>query len=143
MTNFTPIPALIGGVLIGLAAALLWWTQGRTAGISGILGGVLPGRSGDRTWRLAFVAGLVSGGAALQLAWPEAMVNTLARSTPALAVAGLLVGFGTCLAGGCTSGHGVCGNARLEKASIAATLTFIGLGVVTVTVIGRALGGAL
>lgn len=143
MNNFTPVPALIGGVLIGLAATLLWWGQGRTAGISSILAGSLPGRPGDRSWRLAFVVGLVAAGTVFRLVWPETMENTVERSLPIVAASGLLVGFGTRMAGGCTSGHGVCGNARLEKSSIVATLTFIAMGVVTTAIIGRFFGGTL
>lgn len=131
MANFTPISALAGGALIGLAAVLLMLFHGRIAGISGILGGLVPPRADDAGWRLAFLAGLI-GGAAL-MAWAGGMVPTVPpRSLAVVAVAGLLVGVGTQLGGGCTSGHGVCGLARLSPRSLAATAIFMAAGAAVV-----------
>jgi uncharacterized protein len=119
------LAALAGGALIGLATALLLLADGRIAGISGIVGGVLGrGAPGERSWRLFFLAGLVGGGVIARAVAPQSLGPVLA-SAPVLALAGLLVGFGTRLGGGCTSGHGVCGNARLSRRSIAATGTFM------------------
>jgi uncharacterized membrane protein YedE/YeeE len=139
MTEFTPYAALAGGVLIGVAASLLLIACGRIAGVSGIAGNLLVGKAGDRAWRAAFLIGLLLSG--LMCAWlrPEA-VGTSPRSVPAIASAGLLVGIGTRLGSGCTSGHGVCGLSRLSPRSLIATLTFILSGVVSVSVI-RWLGG--
>ena len=125
MTEFTPGPALAGGVLIGLAASGLLLLQGRIAGISGILGSVL--REGDdRNWRMAFLVGLPIGAALTQLvAGPAPVVVT--GSTALLIGAGVFVGVGTQVGTGCTSGHGVCGIARFSARSIVATLTFIGV----------------
>lgn len=136
----------MGGVLVGLAAILLMLFNGRVAGISSIFGGLIPGwnpRAGDWPWRLAFVLGLVCGGLGYHAFDPSAFALELDRSLPALAVAGVLVGFGTRMGGGCTSGHGVCGNSRLSKRSIVATLTFIAAGAATVAIINRAFGGSL
>jgi uncharacterized protein len=117
-------PGIAGGALIGLGAALLLWSVGRIAGISGIASGALEGARGDRAWRVAFLAGMmIAGAVALQFlpAPPRAQTGP----TALLAVAGLLVGFGTRLGSGCTSGHGVCGLARLSKRSLAAVVTFM------------------
>jgi len=128
---FTPASALIGGAIIGAAAALFAVLNGRIAGVSGILGGLARPQPGDISWRIAFVAGLV----AAPLAWgffaalPEIRVDT---SYFTLAAAGLLVGIGTRYGGGCTSGHGVCGVARLSPRSIVATLAFMAAGFATV-----------
>lgn len=131
MANFTPISALAGGALIGLAAVLLMLFHGRIAGISGILGGLVSPRADDAGWRLAFLAGLI-GGAAL-MAWAGGMVPTVPpRSLAVVAVAGLLVGVGTQLGSGCTSGHGVCGLARLSPRSLAATAIFMAAGAAVV-----------
>ena len=131
---FTPASALIGGAIIGAAAALFVVLNGRIAGVSGILGGLARPQAGDVSWRIAFVAGLV----AAPLAWvlfaalPEIRIET---SVPVLAAAGLLVGIGTRYGGGCTSGHGVCGVSRLSPRSIAATLAFMAAGFTTVYVV--------
>ncbi|WP_132256225.1 YeeE/YedE family protein [Methylobacterium segetis] len=126
------LPSLAGGVLIGLSAVMLLLLNGRIAGVSGLVAGL--GRRPDRRWLadLAFVAGLILGPpafAALSGHWPEMRI---VASLPVLALAGLLVGFGTRLGSGCTSGHGVCGLARLSPRSIVAVLTFLASGVVTV-----------
>ncbi len=141
MESFTPVSALIGGALIGLSASLLMLFNGKIAGISGIFADVVSLRSRDRSLHLYFLGGLVLAGVIARLVHP----SSLPSSTPSLAVgavAGLLVGFGTRLGSGCTSGHGVCGLSRLSKRSLVATLTFIAAGVLTVAVV-RAVGGAL
>lgn len=130
---FTPAAALAGGALIGAAAALLWWFNGRIAGISGIVGGLLPPTRGDTTWRLAFVSGLLV--APWLVTWLHARPAIQVEApTAVLVVAGLLVGFGTRLASGCTSGHGVCGLSRWSPRSAVATLCFMAAGFATVAV---------
>lgn len=134
MAHFTPIGAAIGGGLIGLSAAILWLTNGRIAGISGILGALPTARPDDRYWRIAFLAGLI--GAPLTYAWATGHRPAIALAAPTgwLILAGLLVGFGTRLGGGCTSGHGVCGIARLSPRSLTATALFMLAAVATVFV---------
>ncbi|WP_228893351.1 YeeE/YedE family protein [Pseudoduganella aquatica] len=132
--HFTPWTSLAGGVLIGLAAALFVLFNGRIAGISGILGGLLSWPKGDTTWRLAFLAGLVAAPLAYGLALPLPEVQSDA-GTAVLVVAGLLVGVGTRYGAGCTSGHGVCGLSRLSPRSLVATLAFMGAGFGTVFVL--------
>ena len=135
MHNFTPFRSLFGGVIIGLAASLLALGAGRVAGISGILGGVItPGREG-RGWRLQFLAGL-GVGALLLLVIQPAVFGSAGRSLPVLVLAGLLVGFGARLGGGCTSGHGVCGLSRISGRSLVATLVFMSTAAITVLVTG-------
>src|SRR5262245_65275052 len=124
MTDFTPISALAGGALIGLSAALLMLLNGRIAGISGILGDFLSPRSSFRDWQLAFVAGLLAA-PAIYLTGGIALPAVAMPHWPVLIVAGLLIGFGTRLGSGCTSGHGVCGVARLSPRSITATAIFM------------------
>jgi len=140
-TAFTPLRALAGGVLIGGAAALMLLTMGRIAGITGIVGGALRARSGDVIWRLWFLAGLVGAGLVVGARWPMAFAGQLGHPAWWTATAGLLVGFGTRLGNGCTSGHGVCGIARLSPRSLVATAVFILAGAVTVLVVRHA-GGA-
>jgi uncharacterized protein len=130
--NFTPVSGLIGGLLIGLAAALLLLLNGRISGISGIVGGLLAPKSGDAGWRVVFVAGLLLGAFIYMLATGGAMPVIMQTSLPIIVVAGLLVGFGTRLGSGCTSGHGICGIARLSRRSIVATLVFMGVAILTV-----------
>ena len=132
LVDFTPYSALLGGVMIGLASCLLLWTTGRVAGISGVVGGLWQAVAGDRAWRLVFLGGLVAGGIVAALATPDRLAFTLDRSLPMMAIGGLLVGLGTRIGNGCTSGHGVCGIARFSPRSIVATITFIAAGVVTV-----------
>jgi len=138
--NFTPFSALAGGILIGLSAALLMATNGRIAGIAGILAGAVAPSSDDRPWRLTFLAGLILGGL---LAQPLSGIRalTMVVGTPSLIVAGLLVGIGTRLGNGCTSGHGVCGIARLSPRSLAATATFMLTGGITVYLVRHGIGG--
>ena len=132
------VSTLGGGVLIGLSAAALLLGAGRIAGISGILGDalVVRGEGDDRAWRLLFLAGLIGGGAVIGALWPGAFERDSAASAPLLVLAGLLVGFGTRLSSGCTSGHGVCGISRGSVRSIVATLTFMLTGAITVALVG-------
>ena len=132
MAEVNIIGGLIGGALIGSAAALLLAFNGRIAGISGILGGLITSRArSERAWRLAFLVGLITAPALYRLFY-EMLPLQLEADVPTLLAAGLLVGFGTRLGAGCTSGHGVCGLARLSPRSLTATVTFMSLGIVTV-----------
>lgn len=124
--------ALLGGGLIGLAVSAMLLLNGRVTGISGILGGLLTPHKGDLQWRIFFVAGLVLGGLSLNLTDPLFFENKLETPVWAAPVAGFLVGFGTLLGSGCTSGHGVCGLSRLSVRSLVATVTFILAGVAAV-----------
>lgn len=137
----TALLPLVGGVLIGLSAIAMMAFLGRIAGISGIVSGLLVPRAGDISWRALFVGGLVAGGLLMMLVRPEAFAITVDRSLAAVAVAGALVGFGTRLGSGCTSGHGVCGIGRLSRRSIVATLTFITTGALTVLAVRLLFGG--
>jgi uncharacterized protein len=137
--SFTPWSALGGGVIIGIAAAMFLLLNGRIAGISGILGGLLRPTRGDVGWRAAFVAGLI-GAPLLYAAFTALPVPRIDASTGALVAAGLLVGVGTRYGAGCTSGHGVCGLSRLSPRSLVATLAFMGAGFATVFVMRRLLG---
>ena len=139
MQAFTPVSALIGGVLIGVAASLLLLASGRVAGVSGIVDGLLAPARGDWLWRVLFVAGLLLAGFGALLFAPE-RIGPAPRSLSTLIVAGLLVGVGTRLGHGCTSGHGVCGISRLSRRSLIATLTFIVMGMLVVRVLAW-LGG--
>ena len=143
MEHFTPISSLLGGVLIGFGGAILLLFNGRVAGISGILGGALHPAPGDTLWRLMFLLGLMTAGAAAVLLTPQAFVAGPTRSLLAIALAGFLVGYGARLGNGCTSGHGVCGVSRLSPRSLFATATFIATGAITVFIARHALGGAL
>ncbi|MBV8502300.1 MAG: YeeE/YedE family protein [Paucibacter sp.] len=136
---FTPYASLAGGVLIGVAAAMFVLLNGRIAGISGVLGGLLRPEKGDVSWRLAFVLGLVAAPIAYGLfaAVPKPHIDA---GWGVLVLAGLLVGVGTRYGAGCTSGHGVCGLSRLSPRSLAATAAFMGAGFVTVFVIRHLLG---
>jgi uncharacterized membrane protein YedE/YeeE len=136
---FTPLSAAIGGALIGLAAVLFALLNGRIAGVSGIVGGLLGSKPGDRAWRLAFVAGMVGAPLlhALVAAAPAVRIDAEAST---LVIAGLLVGIGTRYGAGCTSGHGVCGLSRLSPRSLVATLCFMLAGFATVFVMRHLLG---
>jgi uncharacterized protein len=140
MANFTPLSAAIGGGLIGLSAVLLMLLTGRIAGISGIFGGLLNFRDDDRDWRIAFIAGLIL--APLIAGWIGHAMPTpkLPASWTVIIGAGLLVGFGTRLGSGCTSGHGICGIARLSSRSIVATVIFMLTAIATVAVTHHVLG---
>lgn len=135
MAAFDPPSALLGGALIGLAAVLLMALNGRIAGISGILGGLLSPATGDKAWRLAFIAGLIAVPPLALLLGRRLPAADMPTSWPLIVVAGLLVGFGTRLGSGCTSGHGVCGIARLSVRSLVATAVFMVAAVLTVAVV--------
>ncbi|MGY4730018.1 YeeE/YedE family protein [Burkholderia pyrrocinia] len=138
--HFTPWLSLAGGVLIGLAAAWLVAFNGRIAGISGIVGGLFTAGSGERDWRVAFVAGLIAAPIAMRVVG-AGLTPQVDASWPELLAAGLLVGIGTRYAGGCTSGHGVCGMSRGALRSVVATATFMIAGFVTVFVRRHVQGG--
>jgi hypothetical protein len=142
MHNLTPLSGLIGGALIGLAAALLMLLTGRIAGISGIFGGLLPLQAGDRDWRLAFIAGMIAAPVLAALLYGAPLPNpVMPASLAVVAIGGLLVGFGSRMGGGCTSGHGVCGVARLSARSLVATAVFMAVAIVTVAVTRHGIGG--
>ena len=124
---------LLGGVLIGLAATLMLFFNGRVMGVSGIINGLLSYSKGDMGWRIAFVLGVLAGGLVLNIANPELFANTTERSMGLIALAGFLVGFGTIMGSGCTSGHGVCGISRFSPRSLIATVTFIVSGIIAAT----------
>ena len=130
--EFSWLPALAGGIMIGTASALLMAFNGRVAGISGILGGLLSRWSPDQWWRLTFLLGLVLGGGVAFYWAPEAFIDITENGTMEVLAAGLLVGLGTRIGSGCTSGHGVCGIGRLSIRSLVATLVFVGSGMLTV-----------
>lgn len=131
MENFTPFSAIIGGLFLGLSATLLMWFNGRIAGISGIVNGAFEGKKHDTAWRWWFIGGLILG--AGTYLWVTGPVFAPRTDYPLLivALAGVIVGYGTRLGSGCTSGHGVCGIARLSMRSLLATLTFMLTGIIT------------
>ena len=141
MENFTPVSALVGGALIGASAALFLVLNGRVAGISGILGGLIYPVRSEIGWRLAFLAGLFMAPLAYVAFGGSLPPVKLTASLGLLVVAGLIVGFGTRLGAGCTSGHGVCGIGRGSPRSIAATLVFMATAILTVLVTRHVLGG--
>ena len=144
MENFTPLASGLGGILIGLSAAIVLLFNGKIAGCSGIAGGLLgPYVEGDVGWRASFVLGLVLTGTAASLLVPGQFAFGLTRSTGAIVVAGLLVGVGTRIGNGCTSGHGVCGLSRMSGRSLAAVITFMGTGAATVLIVRTLFGGTL
>jgi uncharacterized membrane protein YedE/YeeE len=132
--NFTPVSGFIGGLLIGAAAALLLLLNGRISGISGIVGGLLVSKGSDAGWRFVFVVGLLIGALGYMLATGDPLAVRMQAPVPVLVAAGLLVGFGTRFGSGCTSGHGLCGIARLSKRSIVASAVFFGVAMLTVFV---------
>ena len=138
MTEFTPLSATIGGMLIGLSAGILWITNGRTAGVSGIFGGVMPLKRSDIDWRIAFLLALPLGAVIGSAVGPD-ILSEIDDTTPTLSLgplaaigAGLLVGAGTRLGGGCTSGHGICGLARFSTRSAVGVAVFMAVAMVTV-----------
>lgn len=139
--QFLPLLAsLAGGLLIGGSALGLLALSGRVAGVSGIVGGLVPPHRGDLAWRLAYLGGLLGGGLLLRLS--VGLPTSAASSPAALVLGGLLVGFGTRLGNGCTSGHGVCGLGRGSPRSLAAVLTFMSVAILTVFITRHLLGGA-
>lgn len=132
MQNFTPVSALLGGALIGFSAFLLLWFNGRIAGISSIMSGLFTTQDANRHWRIAFLLGLMLGAAIWPFFAPEALAFRQNYPLSLIILGGFLVGFGTRLGSGCTSGHGICGIALLSPRSIAATLTFMASGLLTV-----------
>ncbi len=141
MENFTPLSALAGGALMGLGAVVLLWLTGRIAGVSGIIAGLLPPGRGDALWRLAFLVGLVGGAAIYRTLGGPLQVLQFTMSTFVIVIGGLLVGLGAGLAGGCTSGHGICGVARASKRSLLALSVFILAAGLTIYLIRHVLRG--
>lgn len=141
MTEFTPFLSLLGGGLIGLAAVLLMAFHGRIAGMTGILSGLVPPFSGDPVWRAAFLAGAIGAPASILATTGYAVPFESPTPAPWLIAGGLIVGAGVCFGSGCTSGHGVCGLARLSPRSIVATLTFMASTAITVFVVRHVVGG--
>lgn len=141
MTEFTPVSAAIGGTLIGLSAVMLMALNGRIAGISGLFSGAFFAEAGDRAWRGFFLIGLVAAPVIYTLSREAKPAFEITSSLPVIIVAGLLVGFGTRLGSGCTSGHGVCGMSRLSVRSMAAVALFMASGAITVALAKLAVGG--
>jgi uncharacterized membrane protein YedE/YeeE len=141
MHDFTPFSSLAGGALIGVAASLFLWTHGRVAGISGIYAGALRRGTTDRGIRLYFLAGLVFAAIAMRVVHPDAFASSWTASLPLALAAGVLVGVGTQLGNGCTSGHGVCGMSRLSRRSFVAMITFMATAGITVFVVRHVIGG--
>ncbi|MCF6328363.1 MAG: YeeE/YedE family protein [Henriciella sp.] len=141
MENFTPISSMLGGALIGLAATILMVVNGRIAGVSGVISGIGFASRGDRDWRIFFVLGMIAAPMLYLLVSGNMPAFELEASWPLIVVGGLLVGFGTRLGSGCTSGHGVCGMSRLAPRSIVSVALFMSVGVITVA-IAKSLNGA-
>jgi uncharacterized protein len=141
MADFTPISAAIGGALIGLAAVMLMLLNGRIAGVTGVFAGLIDPAGGDRAWRATFIAGLIAAPLSAVLLGFTLPVPHMPTSLIVVAGAGLLVGFGTRLANGCTSGHGVCGIARLSPRSITATVVFMAAAIAVVALTRHVFGG--
>ena len=141
MENFTPINAIIGGVLIGLSSTLFLWLNGRIAGISGISGGLDSLNKNEFTWRLLFLTGLIGGVATYRTAGGTLQDIEIVSSIPVLIAAGLMTGLGTRMGNGCTSGHGICGLARLSPRSFVAVPIFLGFSVITFFLTRHVLGG--
>lgn len=128
IVNFTPLSALVGGALIGLGATGMWWLLGRISGVSSVLGNAIGAKGPDLTWRLAFVGGLLGAGIVAAAVFPGAVHFQMDAGYTLAVAAGLLVGIGTNLGSGCTSGHGVCGVSRLSPRSLVATGAFMASG---------------
>ena len=141
MAEFEVIMPLLGGMLVGISAAMMLLFSGRIAGISGIFGGMVFQQGSERAWRSAFVLGLIGGGVGLHNLSPELFANTSGRSLDIIALAGILVGIGTRICGGCTSGHGVCGLALLSPRSLTAMATFMLAAGLTVYVVRHVVAG--
>jgi uncharacterized protein len=141
MANFTPISAAIGGALIGLSAVLLMLLNGRIAGVTGVFAGLIDPTGADRAWRATFIAGLIVAPLSAALVGFTLPMPQMPTSLIVVAAGGLLVGFGTRLSNGCTSGHGVCGIARLSPRSITATAIFMAAAIVVVALTRHVFGG--
>lgn len=141
MSNFTPVSALIGGGLIGLAVTIYILGLGRVAGVSGILGSLLRPRGSEAPAQLAFVAGLIAAPLLMGAVGAKLPAVSIDASLPVVIAGGLLVGFGTRLGGGCTSGHGICGIARFSTRSLAATMLFMAAGIAVVFLARHVIGG--
>lgn len=139
MNNY--IFPLVGGALIGIAVSLMLYLNGRVTGVSGIISGALGRTKGDFSWRINFIIGLILGGFALTSFYPDAFTSQLERGLPWVIVAGLLVGFGTVMGSGCTSGHGICGISRFSPRSLVATLIFMLFGIISASGFRLFLGG--
>jgi uncharacterized membrane protein YedE/YeeE len=144
-THFTPWASLTGGIILGVASAIFILVNGRILGISGVLGGLLPPKAGDATWRIAFVLGLLAAPTVFHALVPAQYITAprIDASYGLVVLAGLLVGVGTRYASGCTSGHGVCGLSRLSPRSMVATAAFMGAGFMTVYALRHALPHAI
>lgn len=140
MENFTPISASIGGALIGLSAVVLMALNGRISGVSGVFSGAVFAERGDKVWRVLFVLGLIAAPAIWTLVRGTEPPFEITNSTPLIIAGGLLVGFGTRLGSGCTSGHGVCGLSRLSPRSMASVALFMGAGMATVAIAKTVVG---
>ena len=141
MENFTPYSSLAGGILLGISASILMYLNGRIAGISGIVGGILNNPSAaEKAWRAAFVVGVIGGASVYAYFFPVRIEPREHVTTALLIVGGLIVGFGTAMGGGCTSGHGVCGISRFSLRSITATMVFLVAGIATVYIVNQVIG---
>ena len=139
--SFTPIPSLLGGMILGIAAALYVLLHGRILGISGIVSGLIHPKVGDRSWRIVLILGLLTAPLLAALFFGIRPVVEVEADWFAVVLAGLLVGFGSQYGSGCTSGHGICGLSRLSPRSLIATLSFMGAGFLTVYVLRHLIGG--
>jgi len=139
--SFTPIPSLLGGIILGVAAALYVLFHGRILGISGIISGLLHPKSGDRAWRMALILGLLTAPLLAALFFEIHPIVEVEADWLAVVIAGLLVGFGTQYGSGCTSGHGICGLSRLSPRSLVATVSFMTAGFLIVFVLRHVIGG--
>lgn len=141
--NTAIIYPIVGGVLIGLASIGMMLFNGRIAGVSGILKGVIRPEKGEWTWKAAFVLGMILTGVAMTALYPQYAVVEIDRSIAAYAIAGLLIGLGAGMANGCTSGHGVCGVGRLSNRSVTITMSFTVSGIIIVWIINTFFGGSI
>jgi uncharacterized membrane protein YedE/YeeE len=137
MSDYTNLHALVGGILIGIASLIAAALTGKVPGISGVFGRLLLPSTRDKLWRVLFLAGLIAGAALSFMVWESAAIFRPIRPLVVMAIAGLLVGFGTRIGKGCTSGHGVCGVATGARDSIAATMIFVGVAMMTVLIYNR------
>ena len=143
MASFTPVESLIGGALLGVAGLTLLLFNGRIAGVSGIFGGLLNLKKGETLWRATFVVGLLAGGLVLSLAYPQAIRFEMTYSATAVMLAGLLVGIGSRMGSGCTSGHGICGIGRVSRRSLVAVPVFMISGMIAAVAVDRLFGGQI